>query len=132
MSRKGVVMAREYTDYEYADVIDSRDLIETAEEVREYLASDEGRDDDDARAWLVAFEELDGAGITDFEYGATLIRESYFVEYARELAEEIGVVPDTDGSGWPLYCIDWEWAARDLQVDYSVVSAFGVDWFVRS
>lgn len=33
-------------------------------------------------------------------------------DFAQELAEDLGVVPED--AGWPAYCIDWERAARDL------------------
>lgn len=65
-------------------------------------------------------------------YEPTLIREDAFVEYAQELAEDIGAVPEPGISPWPLYCIDWERAARDLRHDYSSVSFDGHDWLVRS
>jgi antirestriction protein len=71
----------------------------------------------------------DGADYSgDWEYGATLIRDSYFQEYAQELAEDIGAV-NRDG-GWPTYCIDWEWAARELRQDYTAVDFDGVTYWV--
>lgn len=36
-------------------------------------------------------------------------------DYAQELAEDTGAVPDE--LRWPLYCIDWERAARELSFD---------------
>lgn len=36
--------------------------------------------------------------------------------FAQQLAEDIGAV-DADAS-WPSYCIDWEWATRELMMDY--------------
>lgn len=37
-------------------------------------------------------------------------------DFAQEMAEQLGDVPKD--SHWPLYCIDWEWAARELMMDY--------------
>ena len=37
-------------------------------------------------------------------------------EFAQEMAENIGAMPE--GHNWPSYCIDWEWAARELMFDY--------------
>ena len=34
------------------------------------------------------------------------------------MAENIGIV-DFKNQPWPQYCIDWEYAARDLMMDYS-------------
>ena len=57
-------------------------------------------------------EEFDGDG-----YPVQLIADSYFQEYAQDLAEECGMV-DTNAR-WPMTCIDWEQAAEELQMDYS-------------
>lgn len=39
------------------------------------------------------------------------------VEFAQQLAEDLGVeLPSTDA--WPLYCIDWDYAAREIMFDY--------------
>jgi antirestriction protein len=59
-----------------------------------------------------------------------LIRDSYFEDYAQELADDLGLLQK--GSTWPYTCIDWEQAARELQMDYSMVTFDGVDYWVRS
>lgn len=73
-------------------------------------------------------DEADGCG--DWKYGAMLVRESYFEAYARELAEEIGAV--NPNANWPNNCIDWERAARELQMDYTSVDFDGVAYLIRS
>lgn len=65
----------------------------------------------------------------DWEYGETLIRDSYFQTYAQELAEDCGMI-NADAT-WPNDCIDWERAARELQMDYTSVSFAGVDYWIR-
>ena len=40
-------------------------------------------------------------------------------EFAQETAEACGEIPSAGSSAWPLYCIDWEYAARELMHDYS-------------
>jgi antirestriction protein len=73
-------------------------------------------------------EEASGYA-ADWEYGETLIRDSYFVTYAQEMAEEIGAVnPD---AGWPNSYIDWERAAEALQMDYTSVDFDGVTYWIR-
>ena len=62
-------------------------------------------------------------------YPVTLIRESYFQEYAQELAEDIGAIPKD--ASWPCTCIDWEQAARELRMDYSSVEYDGVTYWYR-
>lgn len=54
---------------------------------------------------------------TEWQYGATFIRESYFRQYAEDLANDIGAI-DSD-IRWPLNHIDWSAAADDLRMDYS-------------
>lgn len=116
------------------DVIDSRDVIARIEYLRETCVDESGRwiGSDEEESEFVALEALaaEAEGTPDWTYGETLIRDSYFEDYARELAEDIGAVnPDAN---WPLYCIDWERAARDLQVDYFSVDFDGIDYWVRS
>lgn len=84
----------------HADVIDLRDI--TDNDDRQIIC--------DAMGWDIA-EYEDNA-----ENEPTLISDSYFIEYARELAEDCGMV-DANAT-WPNNCIDWKWAARELQYDY--------------
>lgn len=37
-------------------------------------------------------------------------------EFARQMAEDTSEMPKD--SQWPMYCIDWEYAARELMMDY--------------
>ncbi len=65
----------------------------------------------------------------DWRYGATLIRYSYFKEYAQDLADDIGAI-NADAT-WPCNCIDWDEAARQLKQDYTEVEFDGVTYYVR-
>jgi antirestriction protein len=99
------------------DIIDSRDVIEQMA--------------DEDHPWhdeLVALDKEASEYAEDWQYGVTLIRDTYFVTYAQEFAEEIGAMPD---NAWPLYCIDWEYAARELQHDYTLVRFADTDYWVR-
>jgi hypothetical protein len=83
-------------------------------------------------------EELDtlreladeASGSPDWEYGETLIRDSYFREYAHQLAEDCGMLHDTDT--WPNRCIDWDQAADELKEDYFYVDFDGVEYWIRA
>ena len=116
------------------DIIDSRDVIARIEELedeKEMFDGDnweETEEGEELAALLSLQEEAEGYS-DDWKYGSTLIRESYFTEYAQELAEDIGAV-DRNAS-WPNNCIDWEYAAKELQQDYTMVSFDGVDYWVR-
>lgn len=155
----------------YADCIDSRDVIARVEELeadRETLQeavndAQEALDTfdletyegglpadlhpinlngavTDAKAELDGWEDADeynslkilvedGEGLPDWNDGVTLIRDSYFEDYAREFAEEIGAIPDD--AKWPCDCIDWEQAASELQMDYTSVDFNGVTYWAR-
>jgi hypothetical protein len=65
----------------------------------------------------------------DWLHGATFIADSYFEEYAQELAEDIGAV--NRNVEWPYTCIDWERAARELKSDYTAVEIDGATYWVR-
>lgn len=133
---------KEITNME--DVIDVRDVIARVEELEGNLADDEPDDagkldpdleDDRAELKMLAglLEELRGNGgdeeWRDAWYPITLIRDSHFQDHAQELAEDIGAV-NTDAN-WPNSCIDWAWAARELQMDYSSVEFDGVTFWYR-
>ena len=62
-------------------------------------------------------------------YPVELIADSYFQEYAQNLAEDCGMV-DTNAR-WPMNCIDWEQAARELQMDYSSIEIRGFTYWYR-
>ena len=71
-------------------------------------------------------------GDEEFEgdwYPVQLIAESYFQEYAQDLAEDCGM-GDTNAS-WPMNCIDWEQAARELQMDYIPIIIHGSTYWYR-
>ena len=115
-----------------ADVLDSRDIIARIDYLA-YLDDEPATDDNaDERAELAALRALadDAEGYSDdWRHGATLIRDSYFQDYAQDLAEDCDMIPA--GLSWPCTCIDWEQAALELQMDYTAVEFGGVTYWVR-
>lgn len=107
------------------DIIDSRDVIERIR----YL---QGTKDEGERAELTALEalqdEADGYA-PDWKYGCALIRNSYFEDYARSMAEDIGAIKKD--MVWPCNHIDWEAAAEELKQDYTSVDFDGVEYWVQ-
>jgi antirestriction protein len=86
---------------------------------------------DTYEAWKTALWEDAGYAIDDVaENEPTMIPADDFTDYARELAEDIGAI-DRDAK-WPVYCIDWEWAARELKMDYTSVEVNGIKYYFRS
>lgn len=59
----------------------------------------------------------------------TAIADSYFEEYAQQLAEDIGAIKSD--AGWPLMHIDWEAAANALKVDYTEVTLRSTEFQIR-
>ena len=126
----------------YSDVIDSREVIARIEYLanRESLAesSEVPEDEDygevldiDERKELAALrklaEECEGCA-SDWRYGETLIRDSYFTEYAQELAEDACEMPSE--YRWPFSHIDWDEAAAALQMEYTSVEFDGVTYWI--
>lgn len=114
------------------DMIDSRDVIYWIDSLEADLA-DGNLDEDDQGTLddLIALAE-EGETLDDWEYGVQLIRDAYFETFAQEFAEGIGAIDASQSGGnWPLYCIDWEMAARELQMDYTPVDFGTVTYWAR-
>jgi hypothetical protein len=128
------------------DVIDSRDIIERIEELEEEREAIDGEAENDADAEAIAealeaWDAENGAELKalttlqeeaegyapDWRHGCTLIRDSYFVDYARNYAHDVCDLP----THWPASCIDWDQAASELQQDYTAVEFDGVTYWVR-
>lgn len=106
--------------------------IEDAERDREAAADALTEWDNDYAEELAALKSLADQceGYGDWEYGETLIRESYFQDYAQQFAEDCGMIPKD--LAWPCTCIDWEQACRELKTDYTEVDFDGVSYFMRA
>lgn len=117
-----------------ADIIDVRDIIERVEELRD---TDPVEREDEEQQELETLEALlldlkGNGGDEQWEgdwYPITLIKDSYFTEYAKELAEEL--TSSEARNNWPFNHIDWRRAASELQVDYSMVEYDGADYWYR-
>jgi hypothetical protein len=113
--------------------IDSRELIELRDALTselEYTSADSSPSREELTEAIAAIDELEESGIEDFPYGAHFIREDSFEYYARELAEDIGAIPND--AQWPCTCIDWAQAARELAMDYTSVDFLGYSYYVRT
>lgn len=111
-------------------VIDSRDVIARVETLRDYKEA--GGTDEDALHELKVLEDLESQAsgyAADWQHGESLIRESYFEEYAKEFAQDCGMIKDD--AQWPNNCICWESAAEELKQDYTSVEFDGVTYLVR-
>jgi hypothetical protein len=117
------------------DVIYSRDVIARIEELCDERASlvlalaDWDEENGEELKALEALQEEAEGSCPDWRYGVALVRDSYFEDYARDFADDIGAV--NKNASWPNDCIDWDRAARLLQMDYTSVEFDGVTYWVR-
>lgn len=118
-------MAREVHNGQ--DIIDSRDVITRIDDLESIEERDEDEETELKNLKALAEEAED---CPDWPYGAALIRDTYFVEYAEQLAEDIGAI--NQGATWPNDCIDWDRAAEQLQQDYTSVEFDGETYWIRS
>lgn len=118
-----------------ADMIDVRDIIARVEELETIIG-----DSLDAESVQMAMSEHQDlaallgelAGYGGDEqwrgdwYPVTLIRDSYFIDYARELLEDCGDIP----RNLPHYiAIDWKKTAMNIRQDYSHISLDATYWY---
>lgn len=124
------------------DIIDVRNIIERVEELKGIIpetAHDVTPGDAveaaKAQEELATLESIlaDLAGNGGDEqwrgdwYPVTLIRDSYFTDYARELVEDCYSL-----DGIPSFVeVDWNATARNVQIDYTMTEIEGVDYWYR-
>ncbi len=115
----------EVSAFEEAEQAAKDELATAQANVKDWDESDEGQE----LAKLKAFAEEAESSSSDWSYGATLIHEDYFEDYARDLAAEGDY--DMKNEQWPYTCIDWAKAAEELQQDYTSVDFDGETYWVR-
>lgn len=140
------------------DVLDLRDLAERAEELETLFADPEEETGEEERQeyndLLSLARDLVGTfegpvSETLREYGEnepTMIHEGYWVTYAEELANDLGMLDVTTGDHphmygpsrrkvadeWPFRHIDWQAAAEELAQDYDTVTYAGETYLICS
>jgi hypothetical protein len=82
----------------------------------------------DVRDLIARVEELENLEPADEEEKWNNCDE-YFTAYAQKLADDTGAVPAN--VHWPMTCIDWDMAARDLKMDYFFVEINGSTYWYR-
>jgi hypothetical protein len=113
-----------------ADIIDIRDIIARYEELED---ATDGLPDAEERTQLATMlDDLKGNGGDEQWrgdwYPVTLICDSYFTDYAREMLHDCGDIP----RDIPHYIeIDWDATARNIRVDYTPTEIDGVTYWYR-
>lgn len=116
-----------------AEAIEHRDEFEESESPEdfkravEWLEKLEADFDDDEQKELAELESLSDE-VSEWKDGATMIPESEFTDYCRELLVDIGDLP----KDLPHYIeIDWDKTADNIRADYSEVEYQGTTYLVR-
>lgn len=134
--------------------MDTRDLIERREELKEQILADfqetfpqyeaETYEDilfaeEEIQSWVEGFEDelkeveaiddLENEVGSEFSYGVALIREKDFEDYCEELVKDCGYISD-DFPSWIE--IDWTETADNMRVDYAEVEFQGDTYLYRA
>ena len=137
------------------DVIDTRELIARIEDLESTKAALEEDVENattqveasDATRALNVFAQDEGLELkllldfasecetlSDYHYGETLIRESYFPNYIEQLIDECYPMPEGfNSSNWPFnhITIDIAGAAEEAKQDYTCIEFDGVTYYAR-
>ena len=111
----------------FDDVIDSRDVIARIEELQSEKSLGEAEAEELQMLEKLADEASEYA--SDWEYGETLVRHSYWADYVQELCADCGYIP-RDMPDWIE--IDWKATARNVAQDYTTVELDGVKYYIRA
>lgn len=115
----------EWLECEMEQLPENIEKVRTGKDCKECFGSDDAKE-------LLALEALasECEGSPDWTYGETIIHDSYFENYARELADDIGAI--NKEAGWPCCHIDWSAAADALKQDYMEVDFDGTSYWIRA
>lgn len=117
------------------DVLDLRDVLERIADLELQIGTDEEIDSDqdelaDLNGFVQAIQENFSDSIESIAVNEpTIINGSYWVQYAQELAEDLGLIEDT--LEWPACHIDWDAAAASLDMDYIRFDYKGAEYLIR-
>ena len=129
------------------DILDSRDIIDRLDELQDEIEaleenieegdyqyeSDEIEDQEeladleDERKILQDFADECKDYCPDWDYGASLINENYFEDYARDFVEDcygLGDMPD-------FVEIDWSQTADNIRIDYTEIQFEDETYLIR-
>jgi len=102
-----------------------------------------GMEDEDPAAWASLIAELDNDGIDPGNFDDAYCgqvegwnEDQAGADYAQQLADELGLPDNLNGTGaWPMSCIDWAEAWRELQMGdgyrlHQLNGGDGLSWLV--
>lgn len=104
---------------------DAAELFNQAENALDSARADFGADE---QKELAELEELESE-VSEWSDGNTLIPESEFTDYCRELLEDCGDIP----KNLPHYVVvNWDATADNIKADYSTVNFQGETYLYRA
>ena len=77
----------------------------------------------------------EGEDSSDWSHGETLIHETYFSDYIKDIINDCYEMPKEFESGswpWNHITLDYEAAAEELKADYNEISIDGNVYYIRS
>lgn len=116
---------KELTELE--DSLENAETSDEQERIKEDFGDAEAEELKNLRDLKDEIGEL--RGVIDDSQGP-FVDESDFEEYARELADELGLL--RNDNEWPYTCIDWAQAAEELRGDYTSVDWDGRTYYYRA
>lgn len=117
---------------EQAAYEEDRDAANTNEDGTPVLTSDDHDRALERAALIVALIAIrDEAGCADWHRSETFVNDSYFEDYARELADDLGYL-GRDRDNPLLACVDWEQWTDLVRQDYSSVEVEGATFWYRT
>jgi hypothetical protein len=117
------------------DTIDSRQIIERIEELQD-MRDDAGNGigvwENDDQDELDMLNRLSGSGstVSGWDHGVTLVRESYFRDYAIEYISEVNEAALSAARNAGLV-IDWDATARDLKTNFTSIEWDGITYYTN-
>jgi hypothetical protein len=115
------------------DFVENEDepLVMAVEEAQEALDQFNQSFDKDELDTLVEVNR-DAEHAPDWIYGTSLILESYFTDYIKDLIGDCYEEPKgLDSWPWNNMSMDWEAAAEEAKVDYFDIEVEGYTYFIR-
>ena len=102
---------------------------EALEEAKKDLIAWEGDEDTERCDEAIELEQLKELA-DECDSDATLIRETAFEDYARQLAEDLGFI--ANDQTWPATCTDWDEATNVLKQDYTCVEFGDITYYTSN
>lgn len=112
----------EDTDTDETDREESKETLVKLSDLTSSLG--QPSDETDAESVADALDALSGS------FSSSLIAEDHFEDYAQQLVEDLGMVPEGISDVISAN-IDWAGVASDLLTDYTSITLDGEDYYVR-